>query len=157
MGQGPVGPRLRDWRCWWRGFEARRRPPLPGGRVLGRGSRGLCSSRLLVDISALGAEVIGDNSYYLGFLFTLTSLAVTLYFVVDVAAEDRAFAHPEVISGFGVALVSTLVGVFIRVLMMQFRLDLVAREREQGSSLIRPLGTCVSSRPKPSTDQAVYG
>jgi hypothetical protein len=78
----------------------------------------------------LEPEVIGDNSYYLGFLFTLTSLAVTLYFVAEVASDDRALLIPEVISGFGVALVSTLVGVFIRVLMMQFRLDLVARERE---------------------------
>lgn len=78
----------------------------------------------------LEPEVIGDNSYYLGFLFTLTSLAVTLYFVVEAGADNRAELIPEVISGFGVALVSTIVGVFIRVLMMQFRLDLVARERE---------------------------
>lgn len=78
----------------------------------------------------LEPEVIGDNSYYLGFLFTLTSLSVTLYFVIEGAAEDRAKLIPEVISGFGVALVSTIVGVFIRVLMMQFRLDIVSRERE---------------------------
>ncbi|WP_054007831.1 hypothetical protein [Cypionkella psychrotolerans] len=78
----------------------------------------------------LEPEVIGDNSYYLGFLFTLTSLSVTLYFVVEAGADKRAELIPEVISGFGVALVSTIVGVFIRVLMMQFRLDLVARERE---------------------------
>lgn len=78
----------------------------------------------------LEPEVIGDNAYYLGFLFTLTSLSVTLYFVVEAGAERRAELIPEVISGFGVALVSTIVGVFIRVLMMQFRLDLVAREHE---------------------------
>lgn len=78
----------------------------------------------------LEPEVIGDNSYYLGFLFTLTSLSVTLYFVVDSRVEDRSVLIPEVISGFGVALVSTIVGVFIRVLMMQFRLDIVSRERE---------------------------
>ena len=78
----------------------------------------------------LEPEVIGDNSYYLGFLFTLTSLSVTLYFVIEASAEDRAQLIPEVISGFGVALVSTIMGVFIRVLMMQFRLDIVARERE---------------------------
>ncbi|MCW1918204.1 hypothetical protein NX862_05525 [Rhodobacter sp. KR11] len=78
----------------------------------------------------LEPEVIGDNAYYLGFLFTLTSLSVTLYFVIEAGAEDRAKLIPEVISGFGVALVSTIVGVFIRVLMMQFRLDIVSRERE---------------------------
>lgn len=78
----------------------------------------------------LEPEVIGDNSYYLGFLFTLTSLAVTLYFVIEAGAGNSAELIPEVISGFGVALVSTIVGVFIRVMMMQFRLDLVASERE---------------------------
>ena len=93
----------------------------------------LCLYALIAYLSTslrLEPEVIGDNSYYLGFLFTLTSLAVTLYFVVEAGAEQRAQLIPEVISGFGVALVSTIVGVFIRVLMMQFRLDLVARERE---------------------------
>lgn len=75
-------------------------------------------------------EVIGDNCYYLGFLFTLTSLSVTLYFVVEAGAADRSQLIPEVISGFGVALSSTIMGVFLRVLMMQFRADLVARERE---------------------------
>ena len=80
-------------------------------------------------------EAIGDNCYYLGFLFTLTSLAVTLYFVVQSGAEDRAQLIPEVISGFGVALSSTIAGVFLRVLMMQFRVDLVARERQTRTEL----------------------
>lgn len=75
-------------------------------------------------------EIIGDNCYYLGFLFTLTSLSVTLYFVVEAGEADRSQLIPEVISGFGVALSSTIMGVFLRVLMMQFRADLVARERE---------------------------
>lgn len=78
----------------------------------------------------LEPEVIGDNCYYLGFLFTLTSLSVTLYFVVEAGSADRAAKIPEVISGFGIALSSTIVGVFLRVLMMQFRVDIVSRERE---------------------------
>lgn len=77
----------------------------------------------------LDTETIGDNCYYLGFLFTLTSLAVTLYFVVEAAPERRADLIPQVISGFGVALSSTIVGVFLRVLMMQLRVDLDLRER----------------------------
>ncbi|WP_323717889.1 hypothetical protein [Paracoccus aminovorans] len=77
----------------------------------------------------LEPEAIGDNCYYLGFLFTLTSLSVTLYFVVRSGAESRAELIPEVISGFGVALSSTIMGVFLRVLMMQFRVDLVTREQ----------------------------
>ncbi|WP_347268300.1 hypothetical protein [Paracoccus sp. (in: a-proteobacteria)] len=78
----------------------------------------------------LEPEAIGDNCYYLGFLFTLTSLSVTLYFVVDAGAERRAELIPEVISGFGVALSSTIMGVFLRVLMMQFRVDVVVREQQ---------------------------
>ncbi len=78
----------------------------------------------------LEPEVIGDNCYYLGFLFTLTSLSITLYFVVQAGMAERAALIPEVISGFGIALSSTIVGVFLRVLMMQFRVDIVSRERE---------------------------
>ncbi len=77
----------------------------------------------------MDAETIGDNCYYLGFLLTLTSLAVTLYFVVAAPAGDRAALIPEIISGFGVALSSTIVGVFLRVLMLQLKVDVEACER----------------------------
>lgn len=77
----------------------------------------------------IDSETIGDNCYYLGFLLTLTSLAVTLYFVVAAPAGDRAALIPEIISGFGVALSSTIVGVFLRVLMLQLKVDVEARER----------------------------
>ena len=73
-------------------------------------------------------ETIGDNSYYLGFLFTLASLAVTLYRIKDIGAED-ADLIPMVISGFGVALSSTIAGVFLRVFLLQLRPDIVARDR----------------------------
>ncbi len=76
-------------------------------------------------------EVIGDNCYYLGFLFTLASLAYTLYQMADPTINGgRPVDIPDVISGFGVALSSTIAGVFLRVLMMQMRPDFVARERE---------------------------
>lgn len=78
-------------------------------------------------------ESIGDNCYYLGFLFTLTSLAYTLYQISGNA--DQASALREIISGFGVALLSTIVGVFLRVLMMQMRADIVGRDREARAEL----------------------
>lgn len=74
-------------------------------------------------------ETIGDNSYYLGFLFTLASLAVTLYRIKDVGSADVDLI-PLVISGFGVALSSTIAGVFLRVFLLQLRPDIVARDRE---------------------------
>jgi hypothetical protein len=79
----------------------------------------------------LDAETIGDNCYYLGFLFTLTSLAVTLYFVIQAPSSQRADVIPEVISGFGVALASTIGGVFLRVLLLQFKVDMESRERQE--------------------------
>ncbi|WP_158972339.1 hypothetical protein [Chachezhania sediminis] len=83
----------------------------------------------------LDAETIGDNCYYLGFLFTLTALAISLYVVVQADAEDRANLIPEIISGFGVALASTIAGVFLRVFMMQFRVDMESQERRERQQL----------------------
>ena len=83
----------------------------------------------------LDTETIGDNCYYLGFLFTLTSLAVTLYFVIQAPVSQRADVIPEVISGFGVALASTIGGVFLRVLMLQLKVDMESRERRERQEL----------------------
>lgn len=80
-------------------------------------------------------ESIGDNCYYLGFLFTLTSLAFTLYQLASSENDGSPVAIPEVISGFGVALSSTIVGVFLRVLMLQMRPDFVAKDRAIRSDL----------------------
>jgi hypothetical protein len=76
-------------------------------------------------------ETIGDNCYYLGFLFTLASLSFTLYQMADPSKNGGSPVDiPEVISGFGVALSSTIFGVLLRVLMMQMRIDFVAKDRE---------------------------
>ncbi|MBZ4691371.1 MAG: hypothetical protein JG765_2622 [Cereibacter sp.] len=76
----------------------------------------------------LEPDQIGDNAYYLGFVLTLSSLSYTLYELGSQDAESVFIA--QVISGFGVALSSTIVGVATRVLLIQFRVDLVARDRE---------------------------
>ncbi|MFY0659004.1 MAG: hypothetical protein JXR15_00825 [Shimia sp.] len=80
-------------------------------------------------------ESIGDNCYYLGFLFTLASLSFTLYQLASSESGGSPVAIPEVISGFGVALSSTIVGVFLRVLMLQMRPDFVAKDRAVRSDL----------------------
>ena len=86
-------------------------------------------------------ETIGDNCYYLGFLFTLASLSYTLYQLADPSLTGgRPIDIPEVISGFGVALSSTIFGVFLRVIMMQVRTDFVAREREVRADMNRAFG-----------------
>ncbi|MBB3231952.1 hypothetical protein [Halomonas stenophila] len=78
-------------------------------------------------------DQVGDNAYYLGFTLTLCSLAYTLFELGYHDIESEFIAH--VISGFGVALSSTIVGVATRVLMLQFRLDLTARDKEARLSI----------------------
>lgn len=59
----------------------------------------------------------GDNLYYMGFLFTLTSLGVSLYqFDAEGAAES-------IVQNFGVAIASTIAGIALRVFFNQMRRD----------------------------------
>lgn len=91
---------------------------------------------LLVYVLAVGLigrlrlepEGIGDNCYYLGFIFTLASLAWTLYEISGLAPNADRVA--QIISGFGIALSSTIAGIALRVILLQFRPDIVARDRE---------------------------
>lgn len=87
--------------------------------------------------TAVEPEVIGDNCYYLGFLFTLGSLAVTLYQIRDPSGLGAGAGDviSLVISGFGVALTSTIVGVFLRMMLIQMRPDIVSRDREMRRDL----------------------
>jgi len=66
----------------------------------------------------------GDNLYYMGFLFTLTSLGVSLYqFNAARAAED-------IVQNFGIAIGSTISGIALRVIFNQMRRDPVEIERQ---------------------------
>lgn len=69
----------------------------------------------------------GDNAYYLGLLFTLVSMAVALYEFRGAALDDAgAMARSgaeQIIANFGVALGSTIAGIFLRVLLHQMRVD----------------------------------
>ena len=59
----------------------------------------------------------GDNLYYMGFLFTLTSLAVSLYqFSATGSAE-------QIVQNFGVAIASTISGIALRIFFNQMRQD----------------------------------
>ncbi len=78
--------------------------------------------------SQVEPETIGDNCYYLGFLFTLVSLAVTLFELGFSTVQSEILR--EIISGFGIALTSTVIGIALRVWYFQQRSDIVARDRE---------------------------
>jgi len=64
------------------------------------------------------ADIIGDNIYYLGFLFTLVSLAYTLYKFTSTDNEID-----QIIKNFGIALSTTLIGVVGRVYFNQTHND----------------------------------
>src|SRR5215831_9554835 len=65
----------------------------------------------------------GDNLYYLGFLYTLTSLGVSLWqFSTSGGAE-------VVVTNFGVAVSTTILGVALRVIFGQMRQDPLEVER----------------------------
>jgi hypothetical protein len=65
----------------------------------------------------LRSDYAGDNLYYMGFLFTLTSLGMALYrFSADSGSED-------LVRNFGIAIASTIAGVALRVAFNQMRRD----------------------------------
>jgi len=61
----------------------------------------------------------GDNAYYLGLLFTLISMAVALY-TFSFSGHSGA---EQIISNFGIALSSTIMGIFLRIILNQMRVD----------------------------------
>lgn len=64
----------------------------------------------------------GDNLYYMGFLFTLTSLAVSLY------QFDAAKSAEQIVQNFGIAIASTITGITLRIMFNQMRRDPVEVE-----------------------------
>lgn len=73
----------------------------------------------------LRADQIGDNCYYLGLLFTLASLSYALYeFETGIGGAEK------IITNFGIALTTTILGLFLRVFLSQFRQDPIDIERE---------------------------
>lgn len=68
-------------------------------------------------------EQAGDNLYYMGFLFTLSSLGVSLYRFVGEVSID------EIVRNFGIAITSTICGIAFRILFNQVRRDPIDIER----------------------------
>lgn len=66
----------------------------------------------------------GDNLYYLGFLYTLFSLSMSLYeFTASGGAE-------YIVSNFGIALFTTIAGLGFRVVFNQMRTDPIQTEKQ---------------------------
>jgi hypothetical protein len=65
----------------------------------------------------------GDNLYYMGFLFTLTSLGVSLY-----QFNTSAISAEAIVQNFGIAIASTIAGIALRIFFNQMRRDPVEVE-----------------------------
>ncbi|MER9235859.1 hypothetical protein NKI56_28040 [Mesorhizobium sp. M0622] len=68
-------------------------------------------------------EQTGDNLYYMGFLFTLSSLGASLYQFGTDASTD------EIVRNFGIAVTSTITGIALRIFYNQVRRDPADVER----------------------------
>ena len=96
--------------------------------------------------SGISVDRASDNVYYLGLLFTLTSLAYSLiklsYFGMSAKEEDEGIQVLSLLPDFGLALFSTIAGIFFRIFLQQLRndpLDVETEAREELGIAIRQL------------------
>lgn len=68
------------------------------------------------------ADQLGDNCYYLGLLYTLASLSFAIF------TFDPANTATTIVQGFGIALISTILGLALRVYFIQGQPDLASAE-----------------------------
>lgn len=70
----------------------------------------------------LRSDQAGDNCYYLGLIYTLASLAYAIF------TFDPANTATTIIQGFGIALMTTIIGLVLRVYFNQSRPDIAESE-----------------------------
>lgn len=95
---------------------------------------GLILAYALIALTSRGLQLredrIADNCYYLGFIYTLTSLAYALW-----NFQSGGLITDKLIQDFGVALISTIAGVIARLLLNQLRADPVEVEQSARMTL----------------------
>jgi len=78
----------------------------------------------------LHPDRLGDNCYYMGFLFTLASLSAALMEVETGPAAASGSLLEALIGNFGIALFSTIGGIALRVVFIQMRREVEELEEE---------------------------
>ena len=79
----------------------------------------LTTTRFTFTRFRLRYDQAGDNCYYLGFIYTLISLGLALYSFNQSSVGNAR----EIVQNFGIALVTTVVGIVLRVILHQMRQD----------------------------------
>ena len=72
--------------------------------------------------SPMSIDRASDNAYYIGLLFTLWSLGITLY-KITITDEEQGNLVVSLLPDFGLALGSTIAGIFARIFLQQLRGD----------------------------------
>lgn len=72
--------------------------------------------------------IAGDSCYYLGFIFTLISLIASLWLISD-TPEHGQVNFSLIVSSFGVALVTTVIGLIMRLIITSF--DIETKQRQE--------------------------
>jgi ABC-type transporter Mla subunit MlaD len=80
----------------------------------------------------LSDEKFADTCYYMGFIFTITSIVISLFGLEEI---ENNFA--QISFRFGAAMVSTLVGLITRVYLVSFRVDSISAFDSAEDALIR--------------------
>ncbi len=79
---------------------------------------------------SLRPDRLGDNFYYLGFIFTLASLSAALIEL------KQKFDVQSILGSFGIALATTIVGIAGRVIFVQMRTEIDEIEAETRRNLL---------------------
>lgn len=92
-------------------------------------------------------DVLGDNLYYLGFLYTLVSLSYSLYSLGKGIADIN-----NLLENFGLAIMTTLCGLALRVFFNQPKADIAEYENTVRLSLTEATANFVAEASKIGTD-----
>jgi hypothetical protein len=92
-------------------------------------------------------DVMGDNLYYLGFLYTLISLSFSLYELGKGTADINAL-----LQNFGLAIMTTLTGLALRVFFNQPKADLTEYENAVRMSLTEATANFIGETSKIGRD-----
>jgi len=103
------------------------------------------------DRSGLSVDRASDNAYYLGLLFTLVSLSISLIKLATSFNSESTETYSTVLillPDFGLALFSTIAGIMGRIFLQQFRndpLDIETEAREELGNAIRELRSSIGT------------
>ncbi len=88
--------------------------------------------------SGVSIDTASDNAYYLGLLFTLLALSVSLLKMLNATSMDNPLAvNSALLPDFGLALFSTIAGILARIFLQQIRPEVADIEEDVAKELAK--------------------